>query len=140
MLTWEDDVEVHALRKRGWSISAIARHTGRDRKTVRAYLAGERTPGVRARPGPDSFEPFVDYVSARLREDPHLWAREMLVKVEDAEAGELHVPGLSIKFSKTPGTLGPVPVAGQHTDEILSKLPEYDQSKVDRLRADGVVQ
>ena len=35
MLTWEDDVEVHALRKRGWSISAIARHTGRDRKTVR---------------------------------------------------------------------------------------------------------
>ena len=35
MLTWEDDVEVHALHKRGWSISAIARHTGRDRKTVR---------------------------------------------------------------------------------------------------------
>ena len=49
MLTWEDDVEVHALRKRGWSISAIARHTGRDRKTVRAYLNGERTPGVRKR-------------------------------------------------------------------------------------------
>ena len=35
MLTWEDDVEVHALRKRGWTISAIARHTGFDRKTVR---------------------------------------------------------------------------------------------------------
>jgi hypothetical protein len=35
MLTWEDDVEVHALRKRGWSISAIARHTGFDRKTIR---------------------------------------------------------------------------------------------------------
>jgi hypothetical protein len=31
MLTWEDDVEVHALRKRGWTISAIARHVGRDR-------------------------------------------------------------------------------------------------------------
>ena len=49
MLTWEDDVEVHALHKRGWSISAIARHTGRDRKTVRAYLNGTRTPGVRTR-------------------------------------------------------------------------------------------
>lgn len=35
MLTWEDDVEVHALAARGWSISAIARHTGLDRKTVR---------------------------------------------------------------------------------------------------------
>ncbi|WP_155947647.1 helix-turn-helix domain-containing protein, partial [Mycobacterium sp. MAC_011194_8550] len=41
MLTWEDDVEVHALRKRGWTISAIARHTGFDRKTVRRYLTGE---------------------------------------------------------------------------------------------------
>jgi hypothetical protein len=28
MLSWEDDVEAHALRKRGWSISAIARHLG----------------------------------------------------------------------------------------------------------------
>ncbi|VBA41820.1 hypothetical protein LAUMK191_04247 [Mycobacterium attenuatum] len=50
MLTWEDDVEVHALRKRGWTISAIARHTGFDRKTVRKYLDGDGTPGVRARP------------------------------------------------------------------------------------------
>src|SRR5260221_625985 len=69
MLTWEDDMEVHALRKRGWSISAIARHTGHDRKTVRKYLAGEQKPGVRARPSPDPFDPFVDYVTARLVED-----------------------------------------------------------------------
>jgi transposase len=34
MLTLEDDVEIHALARRGWSVSAIARHTGRDRKTV----------------------------------------------------------------------------------------------------------
>ena len=83
MLTWEDDVEVHALRKRGWSISAIARHTGFDRKTVRAYLSGERTPGVRARPSPDPFEPFIDYVTARLREDPHLWARTLFDELEE---------------------------------------------------------
>jgi transposase len=83
MLTWEDDVEVHALRKRGWSISAIARHTGFDRKTVRAYLSGDRQPGVRARPSPDPFEPFVDYVRARLREDPHLWARALLDELEE---------------------------------------------------------
>jgi len=83
MLTWEDDVEVHALRKRGWSISAIARHTGFDRKTVRKYLAGDGKPGVRARPGPDPFEPFVDYVSARLVEDPHLWARTLYDELEE---------------------------------------------------------
>jgi CoA:oxalate CoA-transferase len=71
--------------------------------------------------------------------DPHLWEREMLVKVPDALAGEMHVPGLSIKLSKTPGRLGPVPVAGQHTDALLSALPGYDSSKLAQLRAAGVV-
>ena len=53
MLTQEDDIDAHALRKRGWSISAIARHLGRDRKTIRAYLSGDRTAGVRAPAGDD---------------------------------------------------------------------------------------
>ncbi|ORA83828.1 transcriptional regulator, partial [Mycobacterium intermedium] len=87
MLTWEDDVEVHALHKRGWSISAIARHTGFDRKTVRKYLAGDGTPGVRARPGPDPFDPFVEYVTARLTEDPHLWARTLYDELEELGFG-----------------------------------------------------
>jgi hypothetical protein len=43
LLSREDVVEIVALRRRGWSVSAIARHTGRDRKTIRAWLAeGER--------------------------------------------------------------------------------------------------
>ena len=50
MLTREDDVDAHALHRRGWTISAIARHLGRDRKTIRAYLNGERVAG-RARTG-----------------------------------------------------------------------------------------
>ena len=47
MLSREDVVEIVALHRRGWSISAIARHTGRDRKTVRAWL-GAASGGVRA--------------------------------------------------------------------------------------------
>ncbi len=74
MLTPEEDVEITALARRGWTISAIARHVGRDRKTVRAYLRGERAPGVRRPAGPDGFEPFVAYVRARFDEDPHVWA------------------------------------------------------------------
>jgi transposase len=81
MLTWEEDVEAHALRRRGWSISAIARHLGKDRKTIRAYLAGERTAGVRAPAGPDEFKPFEDYCRARLMEDPHLWATALFDEV-----------------------------------------------------------
>jgi transposase len=73
MLKQGEDVEVHALALRGWSISAIARHLGRDRKTVRAYLRGERQPGVRRRSAPDPLERFVPYLAARFGDDPHLW-------------------------------------------------------------------
>ena len=34
MLTWENSVEAAALKKQGWTISAIARHLGHDRKTT----------------------------------------------------------------------------------------------------------
>jgi transposase len=81
MLSREDDVEAHALRARGWSISAIARHLGKDRKTIRAYLAGERVAGERKPVGPDRFAEFVDYTTARLAEDPHLWATALFDEV-----------------------------------------------------------
>ena len=77
MLAQEEYVEAHALRKRGWSISAIARHLGRDRKTVRAHLSGERVPGQRAASEPDPFEVIKAYVRQRLAEDPHLWATSL---------------------------------------------------------------
>ena len=82
MLTREDDVEIHALHQRGWSILAIARHTGRNRRTIRNYINGVTTPGERKQAGEDSFAPFVDYVGARLREDPHLWARTLCDELE----------------------------------------------------------
>ena len=71
MLTREDDIDEHALRRQGWTISAIARHLGRDRKTIRAYLSG-REAGVRATSRADPFDPFVAYCAERLKGDPHL--------------------------------------------------------------------
>jgi transposase len=81
MLTQEDDVDAHALRKRGWTISAIARHLGHDRKTIRAYLAGERSAGARAPAGEDRFARFVDYCRERLIEDPHVMAEVLFDEV-----------------------------------------------------------
>jgi transposase len=72
MLTQEEDVEVHALRGRGWSVSAIARHTGRDRKTVRACLA--RSAAAERERAPSVLEPFREYLEARLGDDPHVLA------------------------------------------------------------------
>lgn len=69
MLTQEEDMEIAALRGRGWSVSAIARHTGRDRKTVRAYLAGQVKRRGRA---PSVLEPFREYLLARFGDDPHV--------------------------------------------------------------------
>jgi transposase len=74
MITREEDIDTHALFRRGWTVSAIARHTGRDRKTVRAYLRGDRVAGVRARTVADPFEPYAAYCTARLTEDPRGWA------------------------------------------------------------------
>lgn len=69
MLTEEDDVEIHALARRGWSVSAIARHTGRDRKTVSKYLAG---PAAVREPASSCLEPFRDYLVARFVGDAHV--------------------------------------------------------------------
>jgi transposase len=81
MLTWENDVEASALRSQGWTISAIARHLGHDRKTIRDYLDGKRTPGERASSRTDPFEEFAEYCKIRLTDDPHLWATALFDEV-----------------------------------------------------------
>ncbi len=82
MLTREDVVEIVALHRRGWSISAIARHTGRDRKTVRAWLVDER----RRRPRAASvLEPYRGYIERRLSDDPHLDATVLLRELRELD-------------------------------------------------------
>ena len=71
--------------------------------------------------------------------DPHLWHREMLVKMDDAVAGEMYLPGATIKMSKTPARIGPVPTPGQHTDEVLGGLLGYDGAALGALRTAGAI-
>src|SRR5665213_1654048 len=81
MLTYGEDVEADALAKRGWTISAIARHLDRDRKTIRAYLNGTREPGRRKSSAPNALESFVPYLTARFADDAHLWATALYDEV-----------------------------------------------------------
>jgi crotonobetainyl-CoA:carnitine CoA-transferase CaiB-like acyl-CoA transferase len=74
-----------------------------------------------------------------VTQDAHTWEREMLAKQPDALAGEIHVPGLAVKMSATPGRIGPVPTPGQHTDEILAALLDYDAKELKSLRSAGVI-
>jgi transposase len=77
MLTQENDVEIHALAARGWNQSAISRHTGRDRKTVRRYLAAGEEPLVREAAA-SCLEPWRAYIAERFVDDPHLPAVSLL--------------------------------------------------------------
>ncbi|MDA8357711.1 MAG: IS21 family transposase [Actinomycetota bacterium] len=83
MITHGEDVEITALRKRGWSYAAIGRHIGRDWRTVKDYIEGKRVPGKRhqARPGP--LERFVPYLLARFADDPHVWASALYDEVTE---------------------------------------------------------
>jgi len=120
MLTQGEDVEVHALARRGWSVSAIARHLGRDRKTVRAYLTGERQPGHRASAKPGPLAPFTGYLAARFADDPHLWASALYDEVVPLGYGlsyvsfarQLRLAGLRPHCEACTG------VAGRETIEI----------------------
>jgi transposase len=96
MTTRKEDIDARALPRRGWTISAIARHLGSDRKTIRAYLRGDRKAGVRVRPQPDPFGPFAAYCPARLTEDPHLWATTLFDEVTD--------PGMTARILRSPGS------------------------------------
>ena len=82
MLSEEDDVEIHALAARGWTKSAIARHTGRDRKTISKYLQGPT--GPRRQPAPSCLEPFRGYLEARFAEDAHVDATVLYRELVDA--------------------------------------------------------
>lgn len=71
--------------------------------------------------------------------DPHMWEREMMIKMPDAVAGEVYAPGVTIKMSATPGRVGPVPTPGQHTDELLSEILNFDAAKLAALRQAKVI-
>ena len=73
MLTRKDDVDPHAVRSQGWTITAIAKHLGHDRKTIWAYLAGDCVAGEDASSHPDPLEPFLAYATQRLLDHPHVW-------------------------------------------------------------------
>jgi transposase len=80
-----------------WKYMHCASVVGRSRRSLATPASTVRRsasiwpvpapPGVRARPGPDPFDPFVDYVTARLTEDPHLWARTLFDELEELGFG-----------------------------------------------------
>jgi transposase len=121
MLSWEEFVELRNLHERGWSISAIARHLGKDRKTVRRYLADpDARPGVR-KPAGRLLDRYAAYVQARLEDNPHLTGT-----VLDRELGELGYGGSYRTLARH--------LAGVRPDCAACQGPEPAESVVMRHR------
>ncbi|NQW16901.1 MAG: CoA transferase [Chloroflexi bacterium] len=70
---------------------------------------------------------------------PHVTEREVMVEVEDARAGSMHVTGRVIKFSRSGMPVGPAPEIGQHTDEVLSDILGKSSDEITALRDSGAV-
>jgi len=76
---------------------------------------------------------------AQAAHDPHLWARKMLVETEDQETGRTFVPGLTVKFSDTPGAIGPIPRPGEHNEEVYCALLGHSLQELTSWQEEGVI-
>jgi transposase len=77
MIQLGDLIVILDLHRQGLSISAIARQTGRDPKTVRKYIARGLEPpayGPRQAGRPSKLGPYLDYLRERVAAFPELSA------------------------------------------------------------------
>ena len=77
---------------------------------------------------------------ADIFEDPHFKARENLLHFDHPELGDIVVPNVFPKLSKTPGKITSLgPTLGQDTDAILQGLLGLDPGEIKNLRDKGVI-
>ena len=74
------------LHRQGLSITAIARHRGRDPKTVRKYIARGLEPpayGPRQAGRPSKLAPYLDYLRERIAAFPQLTATRLTREIRE---------------------------------------------------------
>lgn len=77
---------------------------------------------------------------ADLFSDPHIQARENIVRVPDARVGTLAVPGVVPKLSATPGQIEHLgPDLGGNNDEIYGGLLGLSAAEIAGLKERGVI-
>ncbi len=79
------------------------------------------------------------YTAKDIHEDPHLRARDMILRQQTRDGYALDVPGIVPKMSETPGTLrSPAPHLGEDTEEVLREIG-VTADQLAALKAKGVV-
>jgi crotonobetainyl-CoA:carnitine CoA-transferase CaiB-like acyl-CoA transferase len=73
-----------------------------------------------------------------LAADPHIAAREMIVRVAAGFGVDVPMTNVVPRFSRTPGAIRAVgPELGAHTDEVLSEF--YGPDEIAALRAASII-
>src|SRR5438552_3795102 len=77
--------------------------------------------------------------SAEAPGDEQVAARDMIVEVKHPRFGVLREVGPPAKTEGAAPNFSPAPALGQHTDEILRTLLQYDPARIAALRASGAL-
>jgi formyl-CoA transferase len=72
-----------------------------------------------------------------LANDEHVKLREMYQELDHPERGNWFNLGCPIKLSDSPVEMTRSPLLGEHTDDILSQVLDYQESEIDQLKQAG---
>ena len=83
---------------------------------------------------------FVSASTKDLAEDPHLNQSGFFVHLDHPEVGRRQHIGIPWRMSGTPCEVRhPAPRLGEHTDEVMSKLLNYSDEEIERLKAEQIL-
>lgn len=74
-----------------------------------------------------------------IANEPSLRESGTIVEVDHPERGKYLTVGNPIKLSGSPTEVGPSPLLGEHTDEVLGKLLGYSAEDIEAMRASKVI-
>ena len=77
--------------------------------------------------------------TGEVLDDPHLNARGQIHTIDHPTRGEFRLPGCPVHLSASPAPTTAPPLAGQHTDELLSEILGLSKDDVAALRGRGIV-
>jgi crotonobetainyl-CoA:carnitine CoA-transferase CaiB-like acyl-CoA transferase len=130
---WADDPRYDTNAKRVEHRAELVRQI-EDRLAARgrdAWVVAFAAAGLPAGPINDIGQVFAD---------PQVLHRAMALEVEHPSAGRIRLPGIPVKFARTPARVqGPPPRLGEHTDAVLRRVLELSDAEIGELRAAGVV-
>lgn len=137
MLPKDRAEKIVSLGKAGWSVDAIAEQVGHSPTTIRSYLTGRTTPGVRTARTRLLTDALADYSRQRLSEDPHLRPNALFKELKELGFSASRATFYrGFELFRQPTTAPPHPAAGPILDLVsrsrllTSTLADYSRQRL----------